>query len=386
MHMADVVVIGAGIIGLSVAYNLKKKDPGLKVIVLEKEKFEGTGSTAACTGGIRYQFSARENIQLSLLSVPFFQSFAEEMGYHINYRQNGYLFVTACPAQMELFAKDILLQQELGVPSELLYRDEIARRFPYLITTDLQGGSFCSIDGSADPSEMVKGYLNSGKRLGVKYFFEEPVIGIGVEKGKVRRVITSKQTVSTTRIINAGGPYAASVAGLAGVNLPVTPYRRQVFVAEPIPSLPRNIPLTVDMDSGFYLHQELNGQLLMGGTDKTTAPGMDISVDWSGLETVAQAAIKRIPLLNEAKISKAYAGLRSVTPDFQPVLGEAQEAEGFYCANGFTGHGFMHAPAIGLLLAELLVDRKVRSMEIKSLSPARFSCSGNDKPKETSIF
>lgn len=372
METTDVVVVGGGVIGLSIAYNLLKKNSSLKVTVLEKEMFVGTGSTAACTGGIRHQFSTRTNVELTLVSLPYFARFEKEMEYPVYFRQDGYLFVTARESQLESFQRDAALQNQLGAPTRILSREEIAQEFPYLETSDLLGGSFCPADGYADPYGVVQGYLQQAKKLGARVLTEEPVTAIHVTNGRVSGVTTPRREIFTEVVINAAGPYASEVAALAGAHIPVRPYRRQVFVAAPITQLDGPIPLTVDMDSGFYLHRELNGYLLLGGTDKDLAPGYSTAVDWRGFDRVAEAAVARIPVLEEVKVTKAYAGLRSLTPDFQAIFGETGEVRGLYCANGFTGHGFMHSPAIGLLMAELVLEGQTIVLDTGPLSPRRF--------------
>ncbi len=384
MEKFDAVIIGGGVIGLSTAYNLLQRHREMKVLVLEKEMFLGTGATAACTGGLRHQFSTRSNIELTLLSMPAFKRFEDEMEYPIHFLQHGYLFVTGQSGRWEIFRQDAALQQSLGVPTELLSPEELARRFPYLATKDLVGGSFCTQDGYADPHGVVQGYAQQIRRLGGIIRTDHEVTGIKTAGGRVTGVTTPADNIAACIVVNAAGPFAGQVAALAGVHLPIQPYRRQVFVAAPIPGLPEGMPLTVDMDTGWYVHRETKGFLLLGGTDKDLAPGFDTAVDWSGFDRVAEAALQRIPLMENCQITKAYAGLRDMTPDMQAILGETAEIKGFYCAAGFTGHGFMHAPAIGMLIAELISRGTTTAMDITPLSPARFA--GTLSAVETNIF
>jgi len=173
-------------------------------------------------------------------------------------------------------------------------------------------------------------------------------------------------------VVNSAGPYGDEVARLAGVDLPVRPFRRQVFVAEPIPDLPERPPMTIDIDTGWYVHKERRGMLLLGGTDKDSHPGHDTTVNWDDLERIVTAATKRAPAFAEAKVIRAYAGVRDLSPDFHVVLGPVPEVEGFLCANGTSGHGFMHAPAIGRLIAEIILDGQATSLDITPLSITRF--------------
>ena len=173
-------------------------------------------------------------------------------------------------------------------------------------------------------------------------------------------------------VINCAGPYADQVGALAGVEIPSKPYRRQVLVTDPLPILPDVFPLIVDLDTGFYVHRQGKSAVLMGGTDKDIKPGLDTSVDWEAFGAVFQAAAKRVPPLAEAKVMRSYAGVRDLTPDYHGILGPVREAPGFFVACGFSGHGFMHAPAIGLLMAEIVLDGRTSSMDIDALSLARF--------------
>ena len=192
------------------------------------------------------------------------------------------------------------------------------------------------------------------------------------EQGRVAGVSTPTDRYATPVVVNAAGPLADEVGGLAGVDIPSRPYRRQVIVTEPPPDLPERFPLIVDLDSGWYVHRLGRSALLMGGTDKDLQPGLDATVDWEAFERVFQAAGKRAPLLAEAKVLRAYAGVRDLTPDYHGILCKAHDAPGFYVACGFSGHGFMHAPAIGLLMTELIVDGRAVSMELGPLSLERF--------------
>lgn len=374
----EVVIIGGGVIGLSVAYHLLRLGAS-RVVVLEKEPVVGCGATGSCTGGIRHQFSTRVNVELTRASLPHFARFEEEMGYPIGFRQDGYLLLTASEARLEELRRSVELQRELGVPAELLSPVELARRFPYLDVAGLVGGTFCPLDGYADPYGVVQGYCRRVARLGGRILSGEEVVGIRVEGGKVKGVVAARSgEVPAEVAVNAAGAHAAEVARLAGAEVPVRPYRRQVFVSQPVPGLDEGLPLTVDLDTGWYLHREKNGLLLLGGTDRDTRLGFSVAVDREGLEAVAEAGLRRVPLLEKARISRAYAGLRALTPDYHAVLGPDPGVAGLYHACGFCGHGFMHAPAAGQALAQLIARDEAGKagitpvVDIAPLSPARF--------------
>lgn len=372
MDSADVLVIGGGIIGLSVAYHLAQRG-ARGVVVLERAGQVGTGSTAKATGGIRHQFSTEINVRLTQLSLPAFQRFEEEMGEPVDFVQHGYLFVTTRADLAEVMRAGLRLQQHLGVPSRWVTPDEAAGLFPDVRVDDLVGGTFCPLDGSANPYGAVQGYLRRCRDLGVRVLTAQEVIGIEVSGDRVRGVRTASGAFAGPIVVNAAGPRARDVAAMVDVDLPVHPYRRQVFVMTPVPGLHRGAPLTVDLDTGWYLHQDRGGALYMGGTDKDTRPGLEEVVEWDGFDAVAQAALRRVPRTRNARVARAYAGIRSLTPDFHAILGAAPQVAGFYCANGFSGHGFMHAPAVGQLLAEEILDGKATTLDLSALSLMRFS-------------
>jgi sarcosine oxidase subunit beta len=372
VESADVLIIGGGIIGLSVAYHLARRGTP-RIIVFERAPQVGTGSTAKATGGIRHQFSTEINVRLTQLGLPAFERFEAEMGEPIDFVRHGYLFVTARHETADGMREGLRLQQRLGVPSRWVRPDEAAALFPDLRVDDLVGGTFCPLDGSASPYGAVQGYLRRCRDLGVRVLTGHEVTGIGAAGGRVRGVRTAAGEYAAPVVVNAAGPRARDIAAMVDVDLPVHPYRRQVFVMTPLPALRRGAPLTVDLDTGWYLHQDRSGALYMGGTDKDSRPGLEEVVDWDGFDAVARAALHRVPRTAEARVARAYAGIRSLTPDFHAILGAVPGVDGFFCANGFSGHGFMHAPAVGLLLAEEILDGRATTLDIAPLRLTRFA-------------
>jgi sarcosine oxidase subunit beta len=370
---ADVVIIGAGILGGSVAYHLLERDPRLRVVVLEKEAEPGTGATAKATGGVRFQFSTRANVQLTQLSYRYFTHDREILGCSVDFIRHGYLFVTADPATLEQCRRNVESQRELGVPSELLAPPEIQRHLASLVTADLVGGTFCPDDGSADPHSLLAGFLAVARSRGLRLLTGEPVIAVTKSGERVTGVRTPHEEWSAPIVIDCAGPHADEIGALAGVDIPSRPYRRQVMVTEPLPELPPVFPLVVDLDTGFYVHRQGLSAVLMGGTDKDIKPGHDTTVDWEAFGAVFRAAALRVPPLADARVMRAYAGVRDLTPDYHGILGPAAQAPGFHVACGFSGHGFMHAPAIGILMAEMLLDGHAGSMDIAPLSLDRFA-------------
>lgn len=372
MKLADVVVVGGGIIGASVAYHLLARDAGLGVVLLEKENEAGTGATAKATGGVRHQFSTEANVRLTQLSYRYFTDAETILGCSVDFVAHGYLFVTADPSTLARSREAVALQQRLGVPSRVVAPAEMKTLFQQLAVDDLAGGTFCPADGSADPHGLLQGFLARARDRGLELRVGEPVIGVLRDGRRIGGVATATESYRAPVVVNAAGPFADKVGRLAGVELPSRPYRRQVLVTEPLPAFPEVFPLTVDLDTGWYVHRQGKSAVLMGGTDRNSAPGLDATVDWDAFSLVFAAAGKRVPPLAEARVMRAYAGVRDLTPDYHGILAEAPALPGFYVACGFSGHGFMHAPAIGLLMAELILDGRASSMDIVPLSLDRF--------------
>lgn len=370
---ADVVIVGAGIIGGSVAFHLLERDPALRIVVLEKEVEPGTGATSKATGGVRFQFSTEANVRLTQLSYRYFTHAEEILGSPVDFTRHGYLFVTTDPATLEQCRGNVALQRGLGVASELLTPAQIQTHLASLVTRDLLGGTFCADDGSADPYSMLQAFLARARGRGLRLLTEHPVTGLVRSGERVTGVRTPRGEWSAPIVVDCAGPYADQIGAMAGVSIPSRPYRRQVMVTEPLPILPPVFPLIVDLDTGFYVHRQGQSAVLMGGTDKDIKPGLDTEVDWEAFGAVFRAAAVRVPPLAEARVMRAYAGVRDLTPDYHGILGPAVQAPGLHVACGFSGHGFMHAPAIGILMTEILLDGRAGSMDIAPLSLDRFA-------------
>jgi sarcosine oxidase subunit beta len=370
---ADVVIVGAGIIGGSVAFHLLERDPTLRVVVLEKEPEPGTGATSKATGGVRFQFSTEANVRLTQLSYRYFTHAEEILGSPVDFARHGYLFVTTEPATLEQCRCNVALQRGLGVASEILTPAEIQAHLAMLVTRDLVGGSFCADDGSADPYSMLQAFLARARGRGLRLHTGHPVTDLVRAGDRVTGVRTRRGEWSAPIVVDCAGPYADQVGAMAGVSIPSKPYRRQVMVTEPLPALPEVFALIVDLDTGFYVHRQGLAAVLMGGTDKDIKPGLDTEVDWSAFEAVFRAAALRVPPLAEARVMRAYAGVRDLTPDDHGILGPAAQSPELHVACGFSGHGFMHAPAIGILMTEILLDGHAISMDIAPLSLDRFA-------------
>ena len=369
---ADVIVIGGGILGGSVAYHLLERDPGLSVTLLEREPEVGCGATSKATGGVRFQFSTETNVRLTQLSYPYFADAEAILGRTVDFMRHGYLFVTADPETLARSRESVAMQQSLGVRSELLAPAAIQSHLDALVVSDLIGGTFCADDGSADPHAMLQAFLGRARDRDGRVLVWQAVNRILREGDRVVGVRTATHEYRAPVVINCAGPHADEVAALAGVEIPSKPFRRQVLVTEPLPTLPEVFPLIVDLDTGFYAHRQGRSAVLLGGTDKDIKPGHDTTIDWDAFGLVFEAARRRVPALAEAKVMRAYAGVRDLTPDYHGILGPVAAAPGLYVACGFSGHGFMHAPAIGRLMAEIVLDGHASSMDIGALSLDRF--------------
>ncbi len=367
---ADVVVIGGGVMGASTAWHLVKR--GVKnVVLLEKETFFGQGATGRCAGGVRYQFATEINIRLSQLSLPVLERFAEETGQPADYRPIGYLFVLTREEDLKRFRHNVALQHRLGVETEWLSGDEVRRRLPWMHFPDALGGTFHARDGLVDPNSVVMGYIGAAQKRGLQAFTDAPVTGIQTRSGAVTGVETPHGRIATPTVIAAAGPWLAQVGALAGVEVPVVPLRRQIAVTGPLPDLPAGFPFVIDFAQSLYFHPEGEG-LLFGMSNPNETPGLDQNVDPEWELTTFEAAVQRLPLLEKAGLAAHWAGLYEVTPDAHPIFGRTP-VDGFYLVGGFSGHGFMHGPAAGLLMSEIVLDGAAHSLDVSMLDLARFA-------------
>jgi sarcosine oxidase subunit beta len=366
---ASVVIVGGGVMGASAAYHLAKAGQR-DVVLLERESFFGQGASGRNAGGIRYQFSTEINIRLSQLSLPMLDAFEEETGQAIDIRHCGYVFLLVSEADIAAFQQNVTLQHRLGVQTEWLSGEEIRRRLPMMHLDDVLAGTWHAKDGLADPNGVVMGYINHARRLGVKHFTETTVTAIERSGDKVTAVTTDHGRIATPIVLNAAGPWAASVGRMAGLDLPIVPIRRQWFTTTPLPQIPRDFPFVIDFAQSLYFHREGDG-LLTGMSNPNEPPGFDQSVDKDWELVNMEAAARRLSLLETAGIASRLAGLYEVTPDAHPILGTTP-VEGFYVCAGFSGHGFMHGPICGLLMAEEILRGRATTLDIDPLRITRF--------------
>lgn len=354
--------------GASTAYHLAQGGCA-DVVILEKDLL-AQASTGLSAGGIRQQFSHPANIRLSQEAVRLFERFEEQFGVDINFQQVGYLFLAQSEEVWQEFLADVEIQRQHNVPVEVLPPDDIRRRWPYLEVDDLQGATFCPEDGYADPYSAAMGFANAARRLGVRIEERTKVVGIRIESSRVRGVKTTKGTISAPVVVNVAGPWGGEVARMAGFDLPVLPYRRQVFTTKAFDAIPKPVPMIIDSEPAFYFRGEGVG-ILMGMSDRDEPSSFNMKVDWRFLERVVEVAVHRAPILEEAEILRGWAGLYDITPDENPIIGELPGAKGFFCAIGFSGHGFQQSPTVGRILSDLILDGET-AFDLRPFAHGRF--------------
>jgi glycine/D-amino acid oxidase-like deaminating enzyme len=370
---ASAVVIGGGVVGCSIAYNLARR--GFTGVVVVERETVGSGTTSKAAGGIRIQFPTETEIRFSLEAIKVFERFQDEFGIDPGYKKIGYLFLVSDPKQLAAFEKRIALQRKLGGDVRVITPDDAKKLVPALRVDDLVAAVWGPGDGLAGPAEVTAGFARRARELGVKIVEDVRVESLERANGRVNGVTTSAGVISSPLVINAAGPSAARVARLAGVSLPVHPRRRHIFFTEPFPAIPGPVPLTTDVASGFYFRKEMEQVLLSPGDVEDIGEDFDVPMDWGKVEEAVQKAIHRVPSLEEARIAGGWAGLRPLTPDDHAIIGWAPGVEGFFVAVGFGGHGFQHSPATGRYVAEWLVDGKP-SLALSLFDPARFDRPG----------
>jgi sarcosine oxidase subunit beta len=375
---ADAVVVGGGVMGASTAYHLARKGIG-DVVLVEREEFLGQMSTGQCAGGIRHQFSSEINIRLSTESIAMMERFPEELGQDVGLRFCGYLFILTREKDLPSFRDNVALQHGLGIDTRWLEPQDAAGIVPELNLDGVLAGTIYDRDGLADPSGVVQGYAAGARREGVTIVTETEVTGVRLQADRVVGVDTSRGPIDTAVVVNACGAWAPQLGRMVGVNIPIEPIRRQVVVTAPIPDLRPDFPFAIFFADSLYFHPEGQG-ILTGQSNNDETPGykLDVDADWEARHM--EAAVERFPLLGEAGFLTHWAGLYEVTPDAHPILGRVPKVEGFYVMAGFSGHGFMHGPAAGLLMAEEIVDGKAHTVDIDPFRIDRFE-SGNLHPE-----
>ena len=371
---ADVVIIGGGIVGASVAFHLTQRGC-TNIIIVEREPRQGLGSTGKSAGGVRAQFATPVNIRMSMYSIDVFANFEELTGQESGYKPFGYLFVATHPKHLDYLGSNRDIQVAAGLTGvEMLDIEDILKIIPQLNVDDVIGGSFCPTDGFVDPYSVMAGFTAKARQKGARLQLQTEVTGINVSGGRITGVETTRGPIATRAVVNASGPWAAIVAQLAGTEIPVKPLRRQLVHTQPFDLLPHRLPMVIDMSNGFHFRREGAG-VLMAWPEPSATYGFDLEFDPDFIEEILTRAVARVPCFAEAQVnpSRCWAGLYEVTPDHHAIIGPSPEVEGFYLANGFSGHGVMHSPATGRIISELIVEGKSTLSGAEQLSVSRFS-------------
>jgi sarcosine oxidase subunit beta len=369
INQANVVIIGGGISGVSIAYNLAKK--GMKNIVVIEKDYLASGSTGRCGAGVRTQWGTEMNCKIALASIDFYQHADEILEYErgIDFKQSGYLIFATTEKEDLQFKKNVALQNELGIPSKLLKPEEAKNYVSYINTHDITSATFCPLDGHINPFKATDAYAIAAMKLGVEIYKYTQVTDIIVEDGKVRGVITDRGRIDSDIVVNAAGGYSAVVAEMVGLELPIYSERHQILVTEPVEEMQG--PMVMSFSKNLYCQQSPEGSFIMGRGDDTEPRDLRITSSWEFLDKMATTIIDTLPPVAELTVVRQWAGLYNITPDRQPIYGQVEGVEGFYLAVGFSGHGFMFAPMTGVILSEMIMGEKM-SIDVSSLSLERF--------------
>lgn len=352
---AEVVIVGAGIMGLAIAYNLARNHGVTAVTVIDKGYLCG-GASGRNGGGVRAQFSSAENIQLMQESIRICRDFAHEMKINIWLRQGGYLFLVRSEAGRRTLERSVAVQNEHGLGTRMLMPQEAQRIVPELSIEGVVAASYNPDDGVVFPWPFVWGYAHAAQRLGVEIATFTEVAGIRTRGTRIEAVITDKGEIRTHRVVNAAGAWSPEVARLLGVELPNHPHRHEICSTEPLKLWLK--PLVADLGSGLYFSQSMRGEIVGGISNEDVPPGLDMGSSHRFLALYGRALVRACPVLGSVKVLRQWAGCYDLTPDANPIVGEIDEVEHFYQASGFMGHGFMMAPVMGRLLAEHIAEGK----------------------------
>lgn len=369
MHKADVVIIGGGISGCAIAYNLAKK--GIHNVIVVEKNFIASGATGRCGAGIRQQWGTEMNCLIAKKSIEAFQTAQDELDYpyDIEFKQGGYLILSTSEEENQQFRENVVLQNRLDIPSQFLTPDEACSIVPYLNTESVHGATFCPTDGHLNPFLATDAYYRASKRLGVRFLLHTPVTGILMDGDKVKGVTTPNEKIYAPIVVNAAGGQSKEVSQLAGHNLPVHSERHEILVTEPIEAMLD--PMVMSFSMNIYCQQTPHGSFIMGrGDDKVSS--MNSTSTWRFLDRMADTVTHLLPPVGELRVIRQWAGLYNNTQDHQPILGPVSNIEGYYLAVGYSGHGFMFGPMTGLLMAEYIMGEPL-SIDIRSLSIDRFN-------------
>ncbi|MBW4718424.1 NAD(P)/FAD-dependent oxidoreductase [Saccharothrix obliqua] len=374
---ASVVVVGGGVVGVSAAFHLA--EAGVRDVVLVERAGLGSGSTSRAAGGVRAQFSDELNVLLGARSLEAFARFGQRPGQEIDLHRVGYLFLLTEAADVAAFERHVAVQNRLGVPSRIVDGRTARRLSPLIAADDVLAAAFSPDDGHCTPEAVVLGYATAARRLGATLLTGTSVVGLDVVGDEVRAVRTDRGAIRTGTVVCAAGAWSREVGAMAGVDLPVTPLRRQILFTGPVPDLPDPLPMTIDFSSSFYFHREGRG-LLLGMSDPEQEPGFHLAYSDEWLPRLTSAIARRAPRLLDVGLHSGWAGLYEVTPDHNALIGRASSPSNFLYATGFSGHGFLQAPAVGEVLRDLHLGVPP-FLDVAPLSADRFAGRAPTRPE-----
>ena len=350
----NLLIIGAGISGVSIAYNLAKK--GFTGIHVVDKGYFTNGATGRCGAGVRQQWATEMNCILAKKSIEFFESAKEVLAYEgdLEFKQEGYLMLATTEDEHHQFTKNVDLQNRLGIPSKQLTKDEALNIVPHLNPHAFISATFCQTDGHLNPFKMTEAYYLAAKRLGVTFSFFEEVKEIIVENGQIEKVVTTKNTYETHLIVNAAGGYSREIGLMAGVDIPVYSENHEILATEPIEKIQG--PMVMSFSKNIYCQQVPHGAFLMGRSNPHVEQGHNIESTWQFLDHMSRTVCDILPLVGNLRVVRQWGGSYNMSPDRQPIISDTDQLKGFYMACGFSGHGFMFAPMTGLLLSELIMN------------------------------
>jgi len=364
----DAVVIGAGIIGASMAYHLT--EAGLGVLVIEKEQLPGTGSTAAAAGGIRAIFDNELDIRYALETRAAMPTFEERFGWKPEFRRHGYLYTARRESTLDEYRRDADAGIKCGTGARMLTPEEVPEIAPILDMSGIVGAMFGPEDGYCDPYGVMMGFLSAARKNGARISYRTQVTGVKTEGGRVTGVATNRGEVSCATVVNCAGPFARKVAAMVDLDIPARPHRRYIFVTGPFPQVPKTNPLVLDQDNLFYFKPE-SGTVIMSGMEEEPDEPDDTAVRWERSEGVAEKALRCASVFSEAGFARAWAGMRTLTPDRRAILGPTP-VDGFFLACGFSGHGICQCVPAGRVVAEYITKGKSEDLPIEPYFLSRF--------------
>lgn len=371
----DVLIIGGGVIGCSIAYHLTRR--GCRNVVVVEQNMIGSGSTAKAAGGIRQQFSNESNMRLAMYSVDFFKHFHERLELPpdaggVDFHQIGYLFLLTTQEAFTTFERKAALQQNLGLPVEVLTPEQVGTRWPWLKVNDLAGATYCPTDGYGNPQEMTQAFATQAKRLGASFVEGASVSAITRQGARITTVETNRGNFSPGSVVICGGAWSGELGRLAGIEIPIKPLRRMCFVTNPFDAIPHDAPMTIEMPNTFHFRPEGSG-FMLGTSDQDEPFSFNTTMNWDWLNTVMEDAVKRVPVFEQARIHHGWAGLYETSPDHNAILGPIPGIENLLVATGFSGHGVMQSPATGMIMSEFILDRQAHTIDVSDLGIERFS-------------